>query len=426
MPRNETARPGKRPLRNLSAQQKIDAIRRVHEGESKAAVARDIDVPESTLRGWCKSEHKLRSQAGNLRNFEQEVSPSSSESERSSPSSSSPSVSNLPANGVNIAMSSTAPTEDPEPSSAAKRLRVDNGITPAINIGAQAARVPYNGDISGQLLSNCNLYSFLGNTEVTKKLQAIQDHLLLMQKQNSFLSLFSPAPATTSSAVGLIENGLQYTRNNGVLMNNTTKKKHSTSSLMPDTPRNSRRQNSSSPAMDSPGTSGTSSTSLINGTQADPSISKKHELPKSVEQIAASLGPMQYLQPGQTTNTQLDAMVLQWNMFQQLANVNAPNTRNFNRQLLDNVLYNNNNNNNNLHQNNNNQSSNNTENDNGGQPPPELQEAIEHGDVFVNWLQSRGTPISTFAQVNEIKKILSNMKQMAQNRDKVRREKSTS
>ncbi|XP_034231723.1 protein distal antenna [Thrips palmi] len=55
----------KRPVRQslLSVREKIDAIDRVHEGESKAAVARDIGVPESTLRGWCKTEDKLRSLA---------------------------------------------------------------------------------------------------------------------------------------------------------------------------------------------------------------------------------------------------------------------------------------------------------------------------------------------------------------------------
>lgn len=50
---------GKRPLRSLSAHEKMDAIRRVHDGESKASVARDIGVPESTLRGWCKNEDKI-------------------------------------------------------------------------------------------------------------------------------------------------------------------------------------------------------------------------------------------------------------------------------------------------------------------------------------------------------------------------------
>ncbi|CAO1419309.1 unnamed protein product [Diamesa serratosioi] len=51
---------GKRPLRHLSACDKITAIQRIHDGESKASVARDIGVPESTLRGWCKNEEKLR------------------------------------------------------------------------------------------------------------------------------------------------------------------------------------------------------------------------------------------------------------------------------------------------------------------------------------------------------------------------------
>lgn len=49
----------KRPIRSLTAHEKLEAIRRVHEGESKASVARDIGVPESTLRGWCKNEDKI-------------------------------------------------------------------------------------------------------------------------------------------------------------------------------------------------------------------------------------------------------------------------------------------------------------------------------------------------------------------------------
>lgn len=51
---------GKRPMRHLTATDKIEAIQRIHDGESKASVARDIGVPESTLRGWCKNEEKLR------------------------------------------------------------------------------------------------------------------------------------------------------------------------------------------------------------------------------------------------------------------------------------------------------------------------------------------------------------------------------
>lgn len=53
-------KPPRRSVRSLSVQEKVHAIDRVHEGESKASVARDIGVPESTLRGWCKGEEKLR------------------------------------------------------------------------------------------------------------------------------------------------------------------------------------------------------------------------------------------------------------------------------------------------------------------------------------------------------------------------------
>ncbi|CAH2094751.1 unnamed protein product [Euphydryas editha] len=51
---------GKRPMRSHTPSEKVEAIQRVNDGESKASVARDIGVPESTLRGWCKNEDKLR------------------------------------------------------------------------------------------------------------------------------------------------------------------------------------------------------------------------------------------------------------------------------------------------------------------------------------------------------------------------------
>lgn len=49
-----------RPVRVLSNADKVAAIERVRMNESKASVARAISVPESTLRGWCKNEEKLR------------------------------------------------------------------------------------------------------------------------------------------------------------------------------------------------------------------------------------------------------------------------------------------------------------------------------------------------------------------------------
>ncbi|XP_060805213.1 protein distal antenna-like [Amyelois transitella] len=56
----------KRPRRALTPEDKMKAIQRVNEGESKASVARDISVPESTLRGWCKNQDKLRFKTSQL------------------------------------------------------------------------------------------------------------------------------------------------------------------------------------------------------------------------------------------------------------------------------------------------------------------------------------------------------------------------
>lgn len=53
--------PRKRQSRDFSASEKLHAIQRINNGESKASVARHIDVPESTLRGWCKKEEKYHS-----------------------------------------------------------------------------------------------------------------------------------------------------------------------------------------------------------------------------------------------------------------------------------------------------------------------------------------------------------------------------
>jgi len=48
--------------RSITPEEKLQAILRVRNGEPKAAVGRSIGVAESTLRGWCKSESKIRDQ----------------------------------------------------------------------------------------------------------------------------------------------------------------------------------------------------------------------------------------------------------------------------------------------------------------------------------------------------------------------------
>ncbi|KMQ92255.1 protein distal antenna [Lasius niger] len=70
--RNETPQrtPGRRSSRSLSDQEKLSAISKVRDGETKASVARDIGVPESTLRGWCKAEHNIVNKVNTMKNFD--------------------------------------------------------------------------------------------------------------------------------------------------------------------------------------------------------------------------------------------------------------------------------------------------------------------------------------------------------------------
>ena len=61
-----TTASGRRSVRHISPDEKLSAINRVHGGQSKASVARDMRVPESTLRGWCKSEDKIYAQVASM------------------------------------------------------------------------------------------------------------------------------------------------------------------------------------------------------------------------------------------------------------------------------------------------------------------------------------------------------------------------
>jgi transposase-like protein len=51
---------GKRKHTSYTVEQKLNAIQRIRNGMTKAALARELDVPESTLRGWVRDEEKLK------------------------------------------------------------------------------------------------------------------------------------------------------------------------------------------------------------------------------------------------------------------------------------------------------------------------------------------------------------------------------
>uniref|UniRef100_A0A0C9QA39 Dan protein n=1 Tax=Fopius arisanus TaxID=64838 RepID=A0A0C9QA39_9HYME len=210
--RGESARPGKRPLRALSASEKMEAIQRVHEGESKASVARDIGVPESTLRGWCKSEQKIRGMARNS---------STPDSEAHSPASSS--GANQPLNLNNHSSEEEGPV--------VKRVKID------------AAGSSYSSENSENdaRMSEASRMEYFANLMTTMAGMRPENSALMLGHlgQLGLLSAANPLGKgllnmpvlphnAVHNAVGLVENGLQYTRRDA-----SATKRHSTSAIAP-------------------------------------------------------------------------------------------------------------------------------------------------------------------------------------------------
>jgi len=98
---------GRRSPRSLAAEEKFQAVEKVRNGESVAAIAHDIGVPISSLRAWCKLAEKIRNQSQNSANFRQTMSFASNNDNNSGSSSS---TVNLARNIVNIVQ----PTKDEE------------------------------------------------------------------------------------------------------------------------------------------------------------------------------------------------------------------------------------------------------------------------------------------------------------------------
>ncbi|KAK0182201.1 hypothetical protein PV327_000362 [Microctonus hyperodae] len=224
--RSESARPGKRPMRALSAGEKMEAIQRVHEGESKASVARDIGVPESTLRGWCKSEHKIRGMARNS---------STPDSEAHSPESTSG------ANHLALASGGANHSSEDE-SSAAKRAKIDQHHQHHTVIPGSSFCTNENSENEASRLSDASKIDYVSLMASMASMRPEHSSLIMQQlglqlgaaaATNSFAkSLLSMSTAMPhSSTVGLVENGLQYTRSGNNNSNNS--KRHSTSAIAP-------------------------------------------------------------------------------------------------------------------------------------------------------------------------------------------------
>ena len=213
----QESRVGKRPIRSLSIPEKMDAITRVRSGESKASVARDIGVPESTLRGWCKAENKIRSLANR------------GSSPHSNPTS--PASSNSTEPVVNQASSlSSGEDDDLGRAAASKRRRLDkrhavpstSSYSPPHN--SEHVEITPKIDYMNNLINSLMNNGRSDNTMILQQLAA-QNAAHLTK---SFLALQGNGMTNTliPQAVGLVENGLQYTRSNNGHLN----KRHSLAS----------------------------------------------------------------------------------------------------------------------------------------------------------------------------------------------------
>ena len=57
---DDTQKPKKRLIRYFTTAQKLDAITCVADGETRSSVSQRMGIPESTLRGWLKTAHKIQ------------------------------------------------------------------------------------------------------------------------------------------------------------------------------------------------------------------------------------------------------------------------------------------------------------------------------------------------------------------------------
>ncbi|XP_029036571.1 protein distal antenna-like [Osmia bicornis bicornis] len=437
--RGESARPGKRPLRALSASEKMDAIQRVHEGESKASVARDIGVPESTLRGWCKSEHKIRGMARNS---------STPDSEAHSPASSSGAnvtAGNLAGGSANLS------SEDEGP--CVKKSKIDQQ-TSVTSAGTSYVAGDICTDADGKP-DNKPKIDYVGLMTSMAGMRPENSSLLLQQlgllsgaTGTLAKNLLSMTPALShGSTVGLVENGLQYTKNSAInpcltntanSLNGGSNKRHSISAIAPaqmdSVVAKSCTRKSLPPAAEAPSTPVPASPRKTNENNSireqrssgkpkkDGNVSGNKKVDEALwlwltqqqqllGQQSASFNP--------SINQQDGSWFWQW--YKQcsfplitptplapspVAKKSSPSKA---RAMLDNVLCNNNNENVKRSLNMDEESA--AEDvESSGDVPASTEEAIEHGEKFFKWLDKCSEPAVTRLQIIQFKYLLDNLK----------------
>ncbi|KAL6264072.1 hypothetical protein P5V15_004151 [Pogonomyrmex californicus] len=423
MPRNDSSRQaGKRPMRALTPIEKFNAIERVHGGESKAAVARDIGVPESTLRGWCKSEHKIRMQMENMKNsgtYDPALTTSSSDnSDNSRPGSSSRSTPTTQQSATFATPIGTTPItrdrtlEDMEIGQAAKRIKLESlpNVSPMMNNISMSPIASQSVGLNADTMLQTYLQLLATNPD-------LMDLFIKGQYSNSIL------PSTVTSS-GYPPSILRDLHRNGILTNITMpnmmptssvvngKRKYSApvvSSMSTVLPKvSSKRQSSQSPIAEKP--YGNSSQSTNNQTSI-PSI-------PSTSADNGHAGGATVLPKSPKDCKKLDAIICQLQQGSGSNVCNSPGDDAASNNSNVNINSNVNNNNNVDHVNNE------TRNSSPNSLPPGFSETLSCCTKLLQWLDRYGSAICTFQQVTQVRTILDNLTNWANSKESEPKNKS--
>ncbi|XP_072742515.1 uncharacterized protein Dan [Anoplolepis gracilipes] len=426
MSRNETPpqrTAGKRPLRALTPSEKLDAIKRVHEGESKASVARDIGVPESTLRGWCKAEHKIVNQVTTMKNsgsFERLSSPS--ESDRSTPGSSSrPPSANL--TGASTSTGIKESSEEVEPPT--KRMKIDNDMLSASTSSVSSSSIKqydqFNSVILSLLMNNMINTNMITSPSTLKQFYDQQ----VILNANKIFTTPNLLEGSGYSSLGYPANNMSF--NNVSMMSSTlpnminpqrdingkkTRHRVMSTSLGSTFDRTSKKQ-SLSPTERINNSVPSTSSGIVNGNHIGSTMSKLSQDGKNIDDIAYQL-----LLREQSRQQQLKQVPV--NINSTLPSREAPFCSSLDGQPVPNNSVKNYNNNN-IHKNNNQ-----IENRKHSLPlPPGIHEAAEHGIKFLAWLRESGS-IFTFEQIKCLENIMDNLVEWIKSREIKLNDKSNS
>ncbi|XP_018560913.1 protein distal antenna-like [Anoplophora glabripennis] len=468
-----SARAGKRPMRSLTAHEKLDAIRRVHDGESKASVARDIGVPESTLRGWCKNEDKISYLSRQSSPDTDESLESQSKKARLDDPSMQPFNLSLKSNSGTFSPNSETrygvpecTKNEPDPSKAPLNLNTktetpkstSDHLTERERNRAELARMSVELGLNRpeMFLSNLHNTSNLADLSANINLLAHWNTLLLQQQQQKIQQVGKSkitAPADTSTHAVTSTAGLlaivdqeknkhlpkeQQSVNESIwywLKNQQTKLGLNQNQL-PNMP----HSNGTGTSITTPSTIPTSISNNaalngLNGVTPDQSSwfwkwYKQIAYGQQAQQFPAADKPILYQQLTKEAPQKDEKINTSASDHQNVENVlvneeKSPNNKTINnninnnkaRSVLDNLLFNNNNN-----------VAVNKKDSKEDEEILSQREALEHGEKFLKWLEACSDPSVTAMQIMQFKTLLNNVKTGAerkngdlQNKTKVKR-----